>query len=195
MKKSLLATFAAAVLVASPALKAAPSFYLQGKGFAKLDINALAQAVAALGLQATVVGGTTETSPGVFKLPVAGGGIDANGDIFEAVCTGGFTLSNGTDTVTFNSPIFNTTGSQAILTMLVTIDGSLQGRYTVANVQLTAPTVSVAAGTKVKAKGLALTLSAFSAEALNEVYNTAAFMSGQSVGTAVVKMFAGEGLP
>ena len=195
MKKSLIVLFTIAFLAVAQAVVAAPTYYLQGKGTTTFDATDLAQAASSAGLQLNVLSGTPSDGAFTYTFTIVGGAIDAGSLLFEAVHVGGFTVTDGTNTVTFNSPIINTVPTQPILTMLVTINGDLQGRFTVGNVQAPALDKTVTNGTKVKVKGLAVTLPAFSVSVLNQVFATSAFSVGQPMATAKSKLFAGNQLP
>ena len=195
MKKSFIVLSTVAFLALVPILSASPSFYLQAKGATILDATALSQAAAGLGLTLTPLSGTPADGANTFTFNVVGGAIDAGTLLYEIVHQGGFSLTNGTNTVTFNSPVINTILAQPVLTMLVTVNGDLQGRFEVANIQAPALDRTVISGTRVKIKGLAITLTAGSASVLNQTFGTSAFSAGQTVATAKGKIFAGNQLP
>jgi hypothetical protein len=197
MKKLLILTGLSICLLARPQFAAAsPSYYLAPTGSNKLDLSKLAALAPTFGITVKAFANTKEVSPGVFKLPIVGGGFDAADSVIESVSTGGFNISNGTSSITFSAPIVNTIETQPIVTFLVTLDGTLQGRFALLNLASPAPAaVTVAAGDAVKVKPTAATLSDGGASFLNQAFGTTVFTSGTAVGTVTVRAVVGGPIP
>jgi hypothetical protein len=82
------------------------------------------------------------------------------------------------------------------MTFLVTLDGTLQGRFAVLN--LASPTPSAAdltVGEAVKIKGITATLSQAGAQLLNQAFSTSAFSAGTTVGAVTVRAVIGGPIP
>jgi hypothetical protein len=125
-------------------------------------------------------------SEGIARFPIPGGGLDQatlKGDIFHV---GGLSLSNhaGTTVQLFNF-IIDTTGEQAVLTGLVTVDGDLVGRVPLFNLNLAQAQVE-ADLFQLTLKNVALDLTADAAQALNDILGVEAFEAGFNVGLAEV---------
>lgn len=197
MKKLLILTGLSVCLLARPQFaSASPSYYLAEAGSNKLDISSLVAVAPTFGLTVTAFANTKEISSGVYKLPITGGGVDAADLAIETVSQGGFNVANGTNSITFSAPIVNTIGSQAIMTFLVTLNGTLQGRFTLLNLASPTPSaVDLTVGEAVKIKSIAATLSPAGAQFLNQAFNTTAFSAGTPVGDVTVRAIIGGPIP
>lgn len=196
MKKLLILTgLSICLLAGSQFADASPSYYLSA-GFNKIDLSQLAALAPTYGITVTAFANTKEPSPGVFKLPVIGGGIDAADSALESVSTGGFNLANNTKSVTFSAPIVNTIGTQAIMTFLVTLNGTLQGRFTLLNLSSPdANSLNLTVGEGVKIKNIVATLSPSGAAFLNQAFGTTAFSGGTAIGLVTVRAVVGGLIP
>lgn len=186
-RAQLLLALAAIVLtltLVSPT-QAAPTVQLFG-GFTSVQLSD--DLVDALGVL-NITPGTIEPgalSEGIVRFPISGGGLDQatlRGDIFHV---GGLSLTgdSGTTVQLFNF-IIDTTSEQAVLTGLVAANGDLVGRIPLFNLNLTDAEIE-GNPFRLMISGAILQLTAAAAEALNGVFEVAAFEEGFRVGTAEV---------
>ena len=200
MRKLLPPLFAAALsaacfLIQPGAAQASPSYDLDYAGSNKLGIDSLAGSGSASDLQFIPFGITGVINSTTFSFPIVGGAVDSATIILEAVSVGGFSVTDGVNFVTLTSPIVNTTGNPAIMTFLVSIDGNLQGRFTMFDLQVPSQSgQQLGGGAKVKIGGIAVTLSQEGATILNTAFSTG-FTANQAVGTLKVKAVSGTKLP
>lgn len=199
MKKQFLpflgAVLAVVCLVAPQAAQASPSYFFADAGSNKLDVTDLASAAVSLNLTVTPFGSTKVKNETTFSFPIIGGAVDAGTFILESVSVGGFLVTDGTNEVTLNSPIVNTTSSQPIMTFLVTVNGNLQGRFAIFTLEVPTTTPgALAAGDKVKISGIAALLSPYAANTLNSTFGTS-FAAGQAAASLTVKGVVGGVLP
>jgi hypothetical protein len=200
MRKQLIpfiaATLSAACVLTSPgAAFANPTFSFAASGSNMLNISDFTVETYASGLQIANIGDATRTGD-TFGFPIVGGAVDAESIDLESVSVGGMKITNGKDVITLDAPIVNTIGSQPIMTFLVTVNGTLQGRYEVFNLKVPAypkpQTLSV--GETVKAANIMVSLNAQGATLFNSTLGTN-FTAGQSVGTLKVKTVLSKKLP
>ena len=88
------------------------------------------------------------------------------------------------------------TGSQPIMTFLVTINGKLEGRYAVFELKVPsyAKPQDLAPGEPFVAGNIVATLSSAGADVLNSAFSTS-FAAGQAAGTVKVRSVIGGKLP
>jgi hypothetical protein len=125
-------------------------------------------------------------SEGVARFPIAGGGLDQatfRGDIFHV---GGLSLSNASGTlVQLLNFIIDTSGEQAVITGLVTVNGDLVDRIPLFNLNLTSAQVEGSLFS-LMVRDATLLLTPDAADALNAVFGVEAFVAGFNVGVAEV---------
>jgi hypothetical protein len=190
------AVLAAASLVACPVPAfTAPTFGFNAAGLATLNITDFTVETYASNLTIESVGNATKNGA-VYTFPIVGGAVDAQSIIIEAVTAGGMRFTNGSSVVTLDEPIVNTTASPEIMTFLVTVNGSLQGRYAI--FALKAPNYAkpqaLSAGKAFKAPNITVSLSESGANIFNTALGTH-FQTGLSVGTLKLKATVGAKLP
>jgi hypothetical protein len=186
----------ASLLTAPVAAFAAPTFIFDSSGNTTLNIEDFTVSIYTYNIHASKIGSATTQSGTTYTFPVIGGAVDSATIQLEAVNVGGMKFQNGTDTLALNSPIVNTTGSQAIMTFLVTINGNLQGRYALFDLKTPdyAKPQSLANGDAVHANNIRVTLSQVGANTFNSTFNVN-LPVGTTVGTLKIKSTLGQKLP
>jgi hypothetical protein len=200
MKKQLLSFIvasltAASVLTPFVASLAAPTFSFDSTGAAILNIGDFTVATYASGLEISNIGSAARSGV-TFTFPVVGGAVDADTIDLESISLGGLKFTNGTDVVVLDLPIVNTAAAQPIMTFLVTVNGTIEGRYAMFNLKVPnyAKPQSLKPGEKVHAANILVTLSQDGATLFNMTLKTT-FTSGLSVGTLKVKSALAAKLP
>jgi hypothetical protein len=192
-----MAAMAAAVsFLAQPGvLLAAPTYFFATTGDNVLNIGDFTVATYESGLTISPFGDATRTGQ-TYMFPIIGGAVDAETVLLESVSTGGMRFSNGTEVVSLNSPIVNTTASQPIITFLVSVNGNLQGRFAIFNLKVPnyAKPRTFTLAEKVNFTNISVTLGEEGATILNNALKTN-FMVGLEVGTLKVKMAIGQKIP
>jgi hypothetical protein len=126
------------------------------------------------------------------SFPISAGALDletARGEIHH---TGGLTLTAGTTEVQLLNFTIDTSGDQAVLTGVVTANGSFVGRLPLFDLALPALTLPIQPqGNAVVIPNVGVTLSDEAASALNGVFGVTAFAGGFNIGTATVDARAG----
>jgi hypothetical protein len=183
------------VLCPSPAFTA-PTFGFNAAGLVTLNISDFTVETYAQNLTIESVGSAAKQGGVIYTFPIVGGAVDAGTIILEAIMAGGMRFSNGKGVVTLDQPIINTASGQEIMTFLVTVNGSLQGRYSVFT--LKAPNYmkpqALGAGKPFHAPNITVALSETGANIFNTSLATR-FEAGLSVGTLKVKTTIGAKLP
>ncbi len=133
----------------------------------------------------------TRLQNGAVNFPVVAGAIDLQTAQGELLHSGGLTLTAGGKKVQLQSFTIDTTGTQPVITGLVSVNGQLLGRLPLFNLQLpsnlTLPLTP--RGGWLTLSGVGVKLSATAAGALNSVYNVTAFTEGFNIGTAKVWVY------
>lgn len=129
-----------------------------------------------------------ELSGATARFPIPTGQIDlatAHGEIVHA---GGLNLKAGSTTVTLSDFVIDTTGNAPVLTGLVAANGNLVARVPLFSITLTqAPVVkNYGVAGQLAISGVALSLTADAAAALNQAFGVSAFTQGIPIGTASV---------
>jgi hypothetical protein len=124
------------------------------------------------------------------NFPVTGGAVDADTAKGEIDHSGGLILTAGSTVVTLsNFDITYSGGSHAVLSGIVTANGTLLGRYALFNVAAGATLpLTPKNGFYVYVPNANLTLSATAAGLLNGAFNVTAFTAGIPIGTADVSV-------
>ena len=128
----------------------------------------------------------TRLRDGMVNFPVTGGAIDLDTAAGQVLHSGGLTFTAGQTKVTLQSFIIDTTTKMPMISGLVSVDGKLLGRLPLFDLALpSGVTVPLKPyDGQIKLKGVAVTLDAAAATALNNVYHVSAFRAGFSIGTA-----------
>ena len=121
--------------------------------------------------------------------PITDGTLDRQTLRGEIVHNGGLTLTRGTTQVKLKSFIIDTTGPGIVLTGLVSANGSVVGRIPLFDLQLPSTGSSSFRFEIVSLSGVVVNLRPEAANALNQVFNTTAFVPGFNIGTARVRGF------
>lgn len=196
--KTLLATLALAMAMASTPVHAgtiviSPTVRVQS-GSTTLRYDALFQGTLAGAGITSGAGRPAVVVPGagnIVRLPVTWGAFtltDLRGEIFHS---GGIVLRSPTVRVSLSDFILETPqvgGSfNARISALVTVNGSLQGRVQVFDLDLSGsglvPPLTLPASKTLRINRIAVSLSADGAAALNLAFSVSAFSAGQAVGT------------
>jgi hypothetical protein len=174
---------AASIVICPRPAFTAPTFGFNAAGLATLNIGDFTVETYASSLTIESVGSATKSGV-IYTFPIVGGAVDAGSVVLEAVGAGGMRFTNGTSVVTLDEPIVNTTASPEIMTFLVTVNGSLQGRFAIFTLQAPnyAKPQALSAGNLFKAPNITVTLSEVGAKVFNTTLGTT-FATGLSVGT------------
>jgi hypothetical protein len=126
-------------------------------------------------------------SKGVFaSFPITTGEIDVGTLKAEIDHAGGLSLTAGGAHVQLTAFVIDLTGTTPVLTGLVTVNGSLLGRFPLFDLDLAHSSVS-AKDELVKVSNVAVTLTDAAAGALNGVFNITALSQGLAIGSATVR--------
>lgn len=126
---------------------------------------------------------------GRATFPITDGTLDRQTLRGEIVHNGGLTLTRGATQVKLKSFIIDTTGPGIVLTGLVSANGSVVGRIPLFDLQLPSAGSSSFRFEIVSLSGVVVNLRPEAANALNQVFNTTAFVPGFNIGTARVRGF------
>ena len=123
---------------------------------------------------------------GCASFPIAGGIFDPVATTAEILHRGGLILSTDDVTVVLSSFIIEVpTSGDPVLTALLTVDGTLEGRISLFDVDLANADIDLKRNV-LCVSDVALTLSADAATALNTAFGVTDFVSGDAVGEARV---------
>jgi hypothetical protein len=122
----------------------------------------------------------------LLEFPVTSGAIDLTNGIANIDHSGGMTITQGETTVTLQNFIFDTTGTQAVLTAMASINGTMYGRFPVFDLTLPANfaiPLKPSAGWTLQYYGIVAALSPELAGGLNTAFGTNGFVAGTTAGT------------
>jgi len=154
-------------------------------------------ALKSLGVTPGVVS-PTQLNRTTVNFPINGGAIDLKTAAGNIGHTGGLTLSAGGAVVAIQNFTIDTMGKSPIITGLVAANGALVGRITLFDLALPKDFKLPIPQTKsvlIDLNGVAVTLDAAAATALNQVFNTDAFKAGFDIGNARVRAFTNGWAP
>ena len=174
-------------------LRAEPTvIFVDGTTSVTLD-EGLTTGLETLGVTVGVSAPGTIDDAGVAVFPIVAGAIDLATSVGDISHSGGlsFTSADGATVVDLlNFVIDNSSGNTAIaLTGLVGVNDSLAGRAPLFNMDFS-NVIAVSSDTELTVNGVALTLTAEAAAALNAAFAVESFTEGFVIGTADVSAIA-----
>lgn len=185
---NVLAFVGVAMLCTAVSAHAAPSVLLQTGTTSVALAPSFTSALTTLGVSAGKISPALITKNGTAVFPVSYGVLDAQDLVGEIIHTGGLSLAKGSTRVTLTGFLIDTANQQVVITALASVNGSVETRLPVFNLQLPALTLPLALPRtgKVRIPGVKVTLTEGAAGVLNQVFGVTAFTGGLEIGTALV---------
>lgn len=189
LRRFTLSALAGATILTSAAVLAAPTEMIRAGATTVTLAPAFLQALTSLKVSPAPLSPArlfTKRGDALIAFPITTGAADLAGPKAEIAHAGGLSLTANGIRVELSSFLIDVTGGTPRLTGLVVANDNLVGRIPLFNLSLTPSSVN-AGESLLRIGDVRVTLSQEAADALNRVFNVAAFAEGIPIGTAKVR--------